>query len=278
MKISIIGCGAIGSAVAKAIVDEISNDDNNVQLVGVSDVDNEKANQLISELGIDIKNKSIDELIGVSDLIIEAASKHIIKEVAEKTFTAGKDLMIMSIGGLIGNESLLNKAKEKGCNLYLPSGAIAGLDAVKAAVATTGSASSIKFITLTTTKPPKGLEGAPYIIEHNIDLSTIENAKEKKTIFEGSVDEAVSGFPKNINVSAALSLAGIGAEKTRVKIVVDPQSDKNMHEICVEGDFGKITTITENKPSPMNSKTSYLAVLSAIAMIKRIVSKVKVGS
>ena len=128
---------------------------------------------------------------------------------------------------------------------------------------------------MTTTKPPKALEGAPYIVKNKINLNTITT---KTIIFEGSALEAVDAFPANINVAASLSIAGIGAEKTKVKIVADPNTGKNMHEIVVEGVFGKLTTSTENLPSPNNPKTSYLAVLSAISMVKKIVGNVKVGN
>ncbi|MBI4454231.1 aspartate dehydrogenase [Candidatus Woesearchaeota archaeon] len=265
MNIGIIGCGTIGSELAKSI--EKFKD---VSIVALCDVDEEKAKRLLIQLSTKPQIVGIDRLIEISELVIESASKHIVKEVAEKTFYKGKDLMIMSVGGIISNEHLLKLAEEKNCNLYIPSGAICGIDGVNSA-----SIGKINSVTLTTTKPPKALEGAPYIVKNNLNLNTITK---KTIIFEGSALEAVDAFPANINVAASLSIAGIGAEKTKVKIVADPNSSKNMHEIVVEGDFGKLTTVTENLPSPNNPKTSYLAVLSAISMVKKIVGNVKVGN
>ncbi len=130
-------------------------------------------------------------------------------------------------------------------------------------------------VKLTTFKPPKGLAGAEYIVQNNIDL---EKIKRKTSIFKGTVVEAVAGFPKNINVAAVLSLAGIGIKKTQVEIVIVPTATRNSHQIEVEGDFGKITTRTDNQPSPTNPKTSYLASLSAIATISGIIKNVKIGT
>ena len=256
LKIGIIGCGAIGTILAKAIDRDLKG----AVVVALSDQDLGKANALSSQLQSRPKVLDGKGLIRKSDLVIEAASGKIVPEIAAKTFAAKKDLMCMSIGGFIGNEHLIEVAKKRNCNLYLPSGAIAGLDAVKAA-----KVGKIKSVTLVTTKPPKSLSG-------------YENAKKKKIVYEGNVIKAVKLFPKNINVSAALSLAGIGSKKTKVRIIVDPSVKVNSHEVIVEGDFGRIVTKTENKPSPLNPKTSYLAILSAIAMVKRIVGNVEIGT
>src|SRR3989338_863349 len=274
MNIGIIGCGTIGSELSKSI-----EKFNGVSIVALCDVDEEKAKKLLLQLSTKPQIVGIDKLIEISELVIESASKHIVKEVAEKTLFKGKDLMIMSVGGLIGNdphisapiyEHIFKLAEKNNCKLYIPSGAICGLDGVNSA-----SIGKINSVTLTTTKPPKALEGAPYIVKNKINLNTITT---KTIIFEGSALEAVDAFPANINVAASLSIAGIGAEKTKVKIVADPNTGKNMHEIVVEGVFGKLTTSTENLPSPNNPKTSYLAVLSAISMVKKIVGNVKVGN
>ncbi|MBT4823860.1 aspartate dehydrogenase [Candidatus Woesearchaeota archaeon] len=254
LKIGILGCGAIGSVLAKAIDKDISG----AKVVAIEDSIKKKANVLAAQLKSKPKVVSFNKLIGMSDLVIEAAGKEFVKVIAEVTFSKGKDLMCMSVGGV--HQGLLDVAEQCKCNVYIPSGAIAGLDAVKAA-----ANGKIKSVTLVTTKPPKSLSG-------------YENVKVRKVVYSGDAMKAVELFPKNINVSAALSLAGIGFKKTKVKIIVDPSVKRNIHEIVVEGDFGKITTKTENKPSPLNPKTSYLAVLSAIAMVKRIVGKVEIGS
>jgi aspartate dehydrogenase len=265
IKVGVIGCGVIGSEICKILDGSIQN----MELVGVYDVDLEKAEDIHYELKMKPEvAEDIDHLIEMSDLIVEAASPKAVALVGKKAIEKKKDLMIMSVGGLIENIALINLAKEKGTNIFLPSGAICGLDGVKSA-----SIGKIESVTITTTKPPQGLEGAPYVVHHHIDL----NVKEKTTIFEGTASEAVQAFPKNINVSATLSIAGIGAENTKVKIVCDPKSHANTHEIEVVGEFGMLHTKTQNFPSPNNPKTSYLAVLSAVAKLKEIAGSVKIG-
>lgn len=266
LKVGIVGCGVIGSELAQAIDKEIRE----AQLVALTDIDEKKSKELVNLLKEKPEILSLDELIKRSDLIIEAASKDLVPSLARKVIDQGKDIMIMSVGGLLGNEDLLDLAKKKDCKIYLPSGALAGLDGVKSA-----SVGRIDSITLTTRKPPEGLKGAPYIIRNKIDLDAIIK---ETVIFEGSANEAVEGFPKNINVSAALSLAGIGAEKTRVRIIADPNLKRNIHEVEVKGEFGRLVSRTENLPSPKNPKTSYLACLSAIATLKGIVSSIKIGT
>ncbi|VVB68589.1 putative L-aspartate dehydrogenase [uncultured archaeon] len=160
-------------------------------------------------------------------------------------------------------------AEEHGSRIYIPSGAISGLDGLKSA-----SIGTIRKVTLTTTKNPKGLEGAPYIRENKVDLEAL---KEPAVIFEGSAAEAVKAFPANVNVAATLCLAAREG-KVRVKIIADPNINVNRHEIMAEGDFGQIFTRVENVPSPKNPKTSYLAALSAIATLRSIVEPLKIGT
>ncbi|MEA3560258.1 MAG: aspartate dehydrogenase [Candidatus Omnitrophota bacterium] len=267
LKVGIIGCGVIGSALAKAIEEKFSHSAN---LIAVSELDKVKAAKLVSSLTSKPGLLSIEKLINVSNLIIEAASKDISADIAYRALSAGKDVMLMSAGGLVGREDILRLADQKSCRLYIPSGALCGLDGIKAA-----SIGRISSVALTTRKPPLGLEGAPYVVENRIDLSAI---KQETVLFEGTVLEAVQGFPKNINVSAALSLAGIGPVKTKVKIITSPEYENNSHEVEARGEFGTLITRTENLPSPQNPKTSFLAVLSATATLKQILEYTKIGT
>jgi aspartate dehydrogenase len=203
------------------------------------------------------------------DLIVESASQEAVGELLPLAIEKGKDILVMSVGGLIGKEELINRAREKNCRIFIPSGALSGLDAVQSA-----NIGEIKSATLTTIKPPKALLGAPYIEQKGIDLFSF---KEPTTIYEGNAREVIKLFPANVNVAAALSLAGIGVDKTKVRIVVDPNAKTNIHKIEVEGDFGKITTQTENFPSPSNPRTSYLAILSAISLLKKLSSPLRIG-
>jgi aspartate dehydrogenase len=181
--------------------------------------------------------------------------------------------MIMSVGALLGNnlfERLKTVAKKNDRKVYLPSGAVAGIDAIKAAALV-----GLDEVLLTTKKPPAGLKGAPYIEERGIDL---ENINEATLIYEGPAEEAVMFFPANVNVAAVLSLAGVGEKKTRVKIIADPAIHTNQHEIKVKGAFGQMTCLTKNLPCPDNPKTSYLAALSAIKTLEKISAEVLIGT
>lgn len=267
VNIGIVGCGTIGSRLARYIQKDLRR---RAHLGGICDVDREKAYCLSKTLKPSPPVLIFDKLIRRVDLVVEAATKEIAAQIAQKAIAAGRDILIMSVGAMLGQKSLFERARRKGVRIYIPSGAICGLDGVKAA-----ALGKITRVTLTTRKPPKSLVGAPYLVEKKIDLDAI---KKETIIFEGSALDAVKGFPKNINVSAALSLAGIGAEATRVRVVTSPGFKTNSHQIEVEGEFGKLVTRTDNVPSPDNPRTSYLAVLSAMATLKQVVDSVRVGT
>ncbi|MBM3249063.1 MAG: aspartate dehydrogenase [Candidatus Omnitrophica bacterium] len=268
LKIGIVGCGAIGSRLAKSIVDNFADQ---AELSGLYDTNLERVYRLASELKKkNVASLSLEDLIKKSNLVIEASSAKDSKSIAKSVVDAGRDIMIMSVGGMLEAEDVLELAKEKKCSIYFPSGAVAGLDAIKAA-----SFSDIKSITLTTRKPPSGLIGNPYLLKSHFDL---EHVDKETVVFEGNVDMAVRLFPQNINVAAVLSLASNCKDKVSVKILTSPEYKRNSHEIIVEGDFGSIKTITENLPCPDNPKTSFLAVLSAMAMLKNILNPIKIGT
>lgn len=272
LKIAMVGCGAIGTVLARAVD---KGGAGNTTLIAVYDNTRDQADKLIPSLekSVEIMG-SIEELLDTdADLIVEAASQEAVKEIAVPALSGGKDLMIMSVGALMDAE-LLNMikklAEEKGCKIYLPSGAIAGLDGIKSA-----SSANIDSITITTRKPPAGLKGAPYVDEQGIDLDSLQ---EEQVLFEGSASKAVKLFPANVNVAAALSLSGIGPDKTVVKIIADPGIDRNIHEIEARGEFGVLRSRVENVPSPMNPRTSYLAALSAIATLRKMSDPVQIGT
>ncbi len=268
IKIGIVGCGTIGTQLAQAIEERFSEQ---AELFALCDIDKARAEKVKASSSSGPAVLSIDELIKVCDLIIEAASAAVSYEVAEKALEHSKDVMIMSIGGILDRyEQLFSLAQTKGCRIYLPSGALCGLDAVRAA-----SMAKINTATLITRKPLQGLAGAAYLAQKKINLAGI---KKETVIFKGTALEAIKGFPKNINVCAVLSLAGIGAQETRVEIITSPDYKANIHEIRVEGDFGKLVARTENVPTPANPKTSFLASLSAIAALKNILEPVKIGT
>ena len=267
LRIGIIGCGVIGSELAKACIEKFGE---KVELAALCDVDPKKAASLAARIGKNIPVLSIDSLIRKSDFVIEAASAAVSADIAKRAIKAGKDVIIMSVGGLINAQDIFELARRKERYIFLPSGAISGLDGVKSA-----SMAGIKSATLITRKPPGGLKGAPYIKANGIDLDSI---KSETVIFQGSAKDAIKGFPANVNVSVALSLAGIGPERTEVKIITSPEYKTNSHEMILEGDFGRLTTKTENLPSPNNPKTSFLAALSGIATLKGALDYIKVGN
>ena len=268
IKIGLVGCGAIGAEIAKA-VDSGAID---AKLVAVCDHNPATAAELIDSLQHKPVKVKLEELVSLSDVVVEAASQKAVPAIARATLEKGKKLMIMSVGALADREFFAEVkalAKEHGSLVYIPSGAISGLDGLKSA-----SIGTIRSVTLTTTKNPLGLKGAPYILENKIDLDALAGPT---LIFEGSALQAVKAFPANVNVAATLFLAS-GEGEVRVKVVADPGIHVNRHEIVVEGDFGRISTIVENVPSPRNPKTSYLAALSAIATLRSIVEPVKIGT
>lgn len=205
-------------------------------------------------------------------LVIEAASQEAVRMYGPEALKRGADLMIMSVGALGDDglrKQLFSLAKEKGRRIYIPSGAVCGVDVLNAA-----SVAEIEYVELETIKPPEGLKGSEYLKEKGIDPM---NVKERTVVFEGSARDAVQAFPRNVNVSATLSLIGIGFDRTRVRVVLDPNVKRNRHHVRIKGDFGIAECSVENVPSPDNPRTSYLAAISAVATLKRIVSGIWVG-
>ncbi len=268
IKVGIVGCGTIGKELAAACQKTFADE---VTVEALSDVDSAKAKKLAAKLKPRPKILELEALIRRCDLVVEAASKGASYDIAKKALRSGKDVMIMSVGGILGHDKeLYDLARRHRCCLYLPSGGVVGIDGLKAA-----RMGKIYRVQLTTRKPPQGFEDAPYVLKHGINL---KNLKEEKLLFEGNAAQAVKGFPKNINVSATLSLAALGAKRTKVRIIAAPQMLVNVHEVYVQGDFGSFYTRTENFPSEQNPKTSRLAILSAIATIERISRNVKIGT
>lgn len=269
LKIGIVGCGAIGTSLARAIV---SNFSDKAELTSLYDIDIEKAYQLSSALKTKkIVALNLDDLINNVELVIEAASSKSSYEIAKKSLQARKDIMIMSVGGIAEYyRELFVLAKEKNTKLYIPTGAICGLDGLKAA-----RENKVNKVTLTTKKPPSAFKGVAYVLKQKINLDQL---KEDTVLFEGSALSAITHFPANINVAATLSILGLGIENTLVKIIAVPNARRNIHEIEIDSDAGKIFTRTENVIHPDNPKTSFLAVLSALAMLREILEPVRVGT
>lgn len=280
IRVGVVGCGSIGSEICKAIdSDEASGLDLGMELKFLIDTNPANIDRLCKSLTktpdiLKSDNTGLDRVLDTVDLVIECASQAAVREFIIPALKKGKEVMILSVGALLCESGLFEEiekiAKEKGCKVYIPSGAVAGIDGLKS-----GAIGGIHKVELTTKKPPSGFEGNRYVKGQGIDLLSIKKAE---TLFMGHAKEAVKYFPENVNVAASLSIAGIGSEATKVKIVADPSAKKNVHEIVVKGEFGKFFVCIENEPSIRNPKTSYLAALSAIATLKSISYPIRVGT
>ena len=270
-RIGLLGCGAIGTQIAIAI----ESGKIPATLTHVYDGSKEASASLVEKL----KNKPVivenSHLLSSYpiDIVVEAASQEAVKDVALSVLQNKRDLMIMSVGALLDEsiyDILSDACKDFKKTIYLPSGAIAGLDGIKSIK------EEIESLSITTTKHPHSLKGAKFFENSEINLDSI-NSKTK--IFQGTAKQAVSLFPANINVAALLSLCGIGSEKTQVTIVADPATNKNTHHIVASGNFGKMTFTIENFPDPNNPKTSRLAILSAIETLRQYCSdEIQIGT
>ena len=253
MKVGIIGCGAIANIITTSMVPE----DNGIEIAYFFDKDIERAENLASLAG-GVAVLDFDEMVDNVDLVLECASPDSVKYYAPKVLCKGCDMIIMSIGAFMDMEfysKVEQMAKQNGAKIHLPSGAIVGLDGIKA-VAKFG----LKEVSLVTRKSPKSLG---------------KNIDDVEVLFEGKASEAVKEFPLNINVAATISIAC--QRDIDVKIIVDPSVDRNVHEITAKGDFGEFKTTTMNYPCAANPKTSMLAALSAIRLLKSFNETICVG-
>ncbi|HXQ26778.1 MAG TPA: aspartate dehydrogenase [Candidatus Acidoferrales bacterium] len=266
LKIGLLGVGAIGRTIATAIDQKQLE----AELVAVSDQDRAAAEALSSDLSSHPPVVSIEEMIERCDLAVEAASQAALAEFVPKALARGRDMLIMSVGGLLGREEWFREAEKKGCRIYVPSGAIAGLDGIKSA-----SIGRIESAELTSRKPVAALRGSKYVVDHGIEL---ENLKADTVIFEGRAEEAAHAFPATSNVAASLRLAVDPSAPVRVRIVAVPGGNENVHEIRVQGEFGRLSVKVENVPSKSNPRTSQLAAFSAIATLKNLTRSLRVGT
>ena len=272
MKVALIGCGAIGTMLAKAID---AGKAGKVELAWVFDSKQGSCDALVKKLRSKpkIAKKTRDIFADKTvELVIEAASQGAVAKYALDVLKSKKDLMVMSVGAL-GDERLLSAirktAERIGRRVHVPSGAILGIDGIKAA------GESIDEVVLTTRKPPVALAYSEYVRKKGVNLTKL---RKPLVVFKGTAREAVKAFPESVNVAATLSLAGVGFSKTRVRIVADPSLNRNVHEIRARGKAGEFTTEARNVPSPDNPRTSYLAALSAIRTLRNLTENVKIGT
>ncbi|WP_439573121.1 aspartate dehydrogenase [Phreatobacter sp.] len=265
-RIAIAGLGAIGRALALRIGRGTIP---GTRLACVAARDAAKARDWLAGEGLTVPVVPLSEFPAHADLAVECAPAAIIEEICTPMLTAGKRVMVLSCGALLPRPHLMDLAKEHHGQIIVPTGALLGLDAVTAAAEGT-----IHSVRMTTRKPPKGLVGAPHLIENGYDMDAVT---EPLRVFSGSAREAARGFPANVNVAAALALAGIGPDRTTIDIWADPGVTRNCHTIEVDSDSAKFTLSIENIPSE-NPKTGRITALSVVAALRKLGAPLRVGT
>ncbi|MCA6120879.1 aspartate dehydrogenase [Bradyrhizobium sp. WSM 1704] len=264
-RVAVAGLGAIGADVVKALDQGIDG----LMLVAVSANSPEKHRSWLAELRTAPEMVPVEQLAEVADVVVECAPSKMVRAIVAPVVERGKTAVVLSVGALLQNEDLVDLAKTHGGQIIVPTGALIGLDAVTAAAEGT-----IHSARLVTRKPVAGLLGASYLVENDI---RIEGIREPVRVFEGSARDAAKGFPANLNVAVALSLAGIGPDRTRVEIWADPTVTRNTHRIDVDSDAARFSMTIENIPSD-NPKTGRITALSVIACLRKLRASLRVGT
>jgi aspartate dehydrogenase len=256
IRTGIVGMGVIGTKIAKAIENGIPG----VALAGVS------VRAAIKGGGYPVF--PLRELVQRSDLVVEAATQAALAELAPVVLDAGRDLLVLSVGGLLDHPEWVDRAAARGCRIHAPSAAIAGLDGLKGAAV----AGHLASVVMETRKPPRGLAGAPGVAGRDL-----EALREETLVFQGSAREACRAFPANVNVVAAVSLAGLGPDATRIRVYAVPGLAMNRHTVTAEGAFGRLRVEIENVPSE-NPRTGKLSYLSTIAYLRDLAAPLRLGT
>ena len=262
-RVAVVGLGAVGRALVVALDRGLPG----FELTAVSARDRESAEQLLGGLGVDVPVVDVEQLISLADMVIECAPANLFPRIAEPLLRAGKEIIVLSAGALLEHPELIELARAHGGVISVPTGALVGLDAIAAAAE--GEISSLRLVTR---KPPRGLAGAPGV--EGIDL---DNLTEPVLVFSGTARDAAKGFPANLNVAAALALAGPGPDETRVEVWADPGVTKNTHTIVMGSDVADLTLTIENIPSE-NPRTGRITAPSVISMLRKRTATLRVGS
>jgi len=266
INVAIAGLGAIGQTLVRALAGGTVP---GVALAGVAVRDEAKGRATLRSFGIDVPICELRRLPEIADYVVECAPAAVFDQVVRPLLDAGKRVIVLSVGAILSHPDLIDLARTRGGQIIVPTGALLGLDAVCAA-----AEGKIESVTMVTRKPIAGLLGAPYLTENNVDISKLTAPK---LIFRGSAREAAKGFPANLNVAVALSLAGIGPDKTTLEIWADPTVTRNIHRIVVKSDSSAIDMMIENIPSE-NPKTGRITALSVISLLRKLTAPVRVGS
>ena len=267
LRLAVGGLGAIGMAVAQRVD---AGDLPGFELVAVSARDEVRARARLAGLRNQPKLVALGRLAEHADVVLESVPARHFAEIAEPAIEQGRILMPLSVGQLLTHMHLVERARATGARILVPTGALLGLDAVRAVAE--GTVESVRIVTR---KPPKGLAGAPHLVNNAI---SVEGLTAPLKVFEGSARAAIIGFPANVNVAVALSLAGIGPDRTTIEIWADPGVTRNVHTIEVRSDSSDLTMTIANIPSVENPATGKVTALSAIAALRRLTATLVVGS
>jgi aspartate dehydrogenase len=266
LQVAIGGFGAIGRVIAQHLDRGIDG----LALAAVSARDIGRAEAGMADFARSVPVLPLARLGEVADIVVECAPAALLRELAKPALAQGRQVMVLSCGALLDNFDLVDLARWHGGRIFVPSGALLGLDAVAAA-----AEGCISMVHMITRKPPRGLSGAPYLEENAIDIAELS---EPKRVFAGTAREAARGFPANVNVAAALALAGIGPDRTTIEIWADPRVTRNIHRIEVEADTARFSLQIENVPSAENPRTGRLTALSVVAALKKLSSPLAIGT
>ena len=266
MKVGIAGLGTIGLVVARAIDKGIED----MELVGVTVRDADKAQSRMTGFKHPAPIMDARELADTSDIIVDCVPKAAFRGIAEPALRAGRLFITVSGAGILANPNIVDLAKAHKAKIVLATGALLGLDAVRAA-----AEGIVHEVRMVTRKPPNALKGAPHLVANNI---SVDDLNEPKKVFEGTAREGAEGFPANVNVAAALGLADIGADETRLEIWADPALTRNTHTIRVDADSARFEMTIENVQSEENPGTGKITALSVIACLRGQVAPLRVGS
>lgn len=266
MQIGIAGFGTIGQVVARALDAGMEG----LTLEAITTRSHDKAAKVLAGFERPVPLVSAEELAERVDVVVECVPKAAFRSVAEPALERRRQLLTVSGAALLDAPDLIELARAKGGRIVLATGALLGLDAIRAAAE--GTIHSVRMVTR---KPPRSLRGAPHLAAEGID---IENLETPLKVFEGSAAEGARGFPANVNVAAAVGLAGIGPEATRLEIWADPTVDRNTHTIQVEADSARFEMRIENVPSDENPGTGRLTALSVIAALRSMTAPLRVGT
>ena len=267
IRVAVAGLGAIGFEVARALDRETLP---GLALTAVAARDLDRARARCARFRRSPAVRVAGELPGLADVIVECAPAAAFSSIARPALEAGRTVVCVSVGALLDHPDYAGLAAERGGRILVPSGALLGLDAVQAAAL--GEVDEVRMVTR---KPPSGLDGVPWLLEQGIDVHALAVPTR---VFEGTAREGARHFPANVNVAAALGLAGVGPERTRLEIWVDPSITRNTHEIFVEAAAARLTLRIENVPSPDNPRTGRLVAPSVLATLAKLTSPLVVGT